>query len=161
MNFYKLYGAGRVKRYHTTDIPAQSLAAHSWGVALIVTKIYPKPMEPTGRLLMAALTHDLAESETGDIPAPLKWKSRSMDSLLDRLEKEFNVTNGIDWDLTQAEKRLLQWADTFELCLYCSHCAYLGNREAEATLKRGLGRLLEIGYPSTEAAELFADIYGD
>ncbi len=48
-------------------IPApESVAAHSWGVAWLVTALLPPEMD-LGRALSYAVLHDLAEVRTGDI----------------------------------------------------------------------------------------------
>ena len=125
-NFKSLYSAGRVKRYHTADVQAQTLAQHSWGVAMIVARIYPN-QRPTPTVLMAALTHDLAEMETGDVPAPTKWNNPKLNNALRDAELSFNLRHDIQLDLTVKETDILHWADTFELCLYCSHQINMGD----------------------------------
>jgi putative hydrolase of HD superfamily len=51
---------------------AESVAAHSWGVALValaLAELHPEPVD-VGRLLSMCLLHDLAESVFGDLPGP-------------------------------------------------------------------------------------------
>ena len=51
--------AGAVKRYHIVrTLRQQSVAEHSWNVALLVYMIYP---QASPKLIKAALTHDVAE----------------------------------------------------------------------------------------------------
>jgi len=162
IDFNKLYRAGRVKRYHTADVPAQTLAQHSWGVVMIVAMIYPRGVGYIGvpsNLIMAALTHDLAESETGDIPATTKWGSARMSSVLDELEASFNQRYDIDYQLTPKELDILKWADTFELCLYCLHHVNMGNEYAGEILGNGLMHLRKKDFPTTEAKELYESIF--
>ncbi len=157
--FARLYKAGRVKRYHTTDVPAQLLGQHSWGVAMIVHFIYPN-YTPPPYLLMAALVHDLAESETGDIPAPAKWENPELDKSLKGMEEKFNVKMGLRFDLSKREQQILEWADLFELCLYTATHAVMGNEDAEAIHARGIAALNEIGFPTTESKALYEHIFG-
>lgn len=51
---------------------AESVAAHSWGVALVALVLAELQDEPVdvGRLLSMCLLHDLAESVLGDLPGP-------------------------------------------------------------------------------------------
>ena len=158
-DFKKLYKAGRVTRYHTADVPAQSLAAHSWGVSMVVAMIYPNK-KPPAHLLMAAMIHDLAESVTGDVPAPTKWGNEQLSKRLREAELVFNLINGIEIPLTPQEEAILAWADTFELCLYCRHQASMGNEYAGEILSNGLEHLRKKGFPTTESKELYDDIFG-
>lgn len=161
MNFKPLYAAGRVSRYHTADVPAQSLAEHSWGVAMICARIYPQgdgygPLP--ARLLQAALLHDLAEVETGDVPAPTKWTNPHLDDELEDVETRFELRHGyriIMLSLTAREERILKWADMFELVIYNHHQVKMGNTYAQKLVNRGLEHLRTLGFPTTEAEELF------
>jgi 5'-deoxynucleotidase YfbR-like HD superfamily hydrolase len=158
--FKRLYAAGRVKRYHTCDVPAQELGQHSWGVAMIVATIYPRDVEVPSRLLLAALTHDLAESETGDVPATAKWGDKKLSRALERLEDKFNEEHAIMFELTAPEKRILQWADTFELIMYCLHQNVMGNSYALDIVKRGAQYIMEnLKFPTTESKELFDEFF--
>lgn len=163
-DFHTLYSAGRVGRYHTVDVPGQSVAEHSWGVAMVVRRVMPPtlPQSMMYTLLCAALEHDLSESELGDIPATAKWSDKNLAKLIERREAKFDERYGlVASSLEGAPKRLLRWADTFELCLYCLHLSKLGNLYAEEILGRGLMHLTqEIGFPSTEAKELYDQIFG-
>lgn len=51
---------------------AESVAAHSWGVALVALALAELHQEPVdvGRLLSMCLLHDLGESVLGDLPGP-------------------------------------------------------------------------------------------
>ena len=155
--FQKLYHAGAVKRYHTVRVHnPQDLAAHSWGVAMIISAISEEP--PSANLLMAALTHDLAESETGDIPAPVKWNNTTISNALDDLEFRFDKEHQIIFDLTDEELSLLTWADTFELVLYCGVELNMGNSFMRGTYNRGKIRLKQYGFPTTKASDLFFNL---
>lgn len=156
--FMTLYKAGRVKRYHTCDVPAQELGQHSWGVAMIVHAIYPNH-NPPGYLLMDALTHDLAESFTGDVPAPAKWASIKLSEALEEMEARFNHTYNIGpvGGLNPKEVAILRWADTFELVLYCRN---VRTGDGVDVFNAGMEVLRESGFPTTEAKELYESIFG-
>jgi 5'-deoxynucleotidase YfbR-like HD superfamily hydrolase len=156
-NFKMLYDAGRIQRYHTSDVTPQSVAAHSWGVAMIVCRCYPKDRPIPQNLIMAAMTHDMAEAETGDIPAPAKWDYPQLGKVLDQIEQSFNETHGIDYKLTPQEARILEWADTFELVLWCSVHRHLV--AAEDMLLVGHEILARKGFPTTEAKELYDEFF--
>lgn len=67
----KLLESGEVTRFHAVPaIRAQTVAAHSWGVGLIIAEICQGA--PTVVLLMAGLLHDTGELITGDIPFTAK-----------------------------------------------------------------------------------------
>lgn len=162
--FLSLYEAGTlIKRFHTTPVPAQNLAWHSWGVAMIANFI-SGPEGASPRLLMACLCHDLAESITGDIPAPAKWAEKGLADVVGKLEVEFQKKFDIQriFDaLTDDERKILAWSDTFEMCLYCAQqMAYNGNRGAMEIRDRGLTHILQqLGFPTPFAKELFDDCF--
>ena len=145
--FNELYHAGAVKRYHTIRVHnEQSLAAHSWGVAMICAAISDDP--PSATLLLYALTHDLAESETGDIPAPVKWNNKEISEALSTIEFSFEKRHNIICDLTDDELAILQWADTMELIMYCGVELAMGNNFVLPTYNRGKIRLKSYGFPT-------------
>lgn len=161
MNLNKLYSTGRVKRFHTTDLPAQTIGHHSWGVALICEAVYPKPHLPSVNLLMAALTHDCAESHTGDVPSPAFKAHPELAQVVHAIERQFNRENDIDYELTDRERHILRWADMLECVLYAEHCVHLGVLQAQFIMDRAQSYLLEIGFPTSEAKELYNGIFGE
>lgn len=84
--------AGEVVRYHTTPrVRSQNVAAHSWGVAVIAMALTQNvnDADKIKRLLFDALTHDVAELFTGDIPTPAKRKCADIYKLENDLERFF------------------------------------------------------------------------
>lgn len=118
-DFKYLHAAGRVKRYHSEDIPAQSVGEHCYGVASLIGCIVE---EPRAELLLAALWHDAAEKLTGDVPYPSKHAllgqvSIALANLEDRIDALFDLRQ----PLTNDEKIVLKVCDHLELMLYCLH----------------------------------------
>lgn len=155
-----LRDASAVTRYHTArTLRMQSLAEHSYGVALIILHLDPGA---TARLLAAALYHDLSEISTGDIPAPVKWDSRELTVVLSMLETRYARRMGLDMDLGEAEAKMLKWADMFELVLWCREEWRMGNAFAHAIMTRGINYLLhDLGPCTPEAAQLLFNLMED
>ncbi len=132
----ELRQAGRIVRYHThPTIQPQTVAAHSHGVAMIVWRIYGDKV--SSNLLMAALTHDLAEKAIGDVPAPVKWNNPGLMTEFRRLEDQYNKLNHIDFALTEEESLILKIADTLELLEYCYDEFSMGNKGIQEIIDRG------------------------
>jgi 5'-deoxynucleotidase YfbR-like HD superfamily hydrolase len=130
---------------------------------MIVAMIYPRGEGYAGmssRLILAALTHDLAEIETGDIPATAKWESRELCEALNVMEGKFNRRHDLPQPASYKEDSILKWADTFELCLYSHHQITKGNEYAVEILNNGLEHLRKLGFPTTEAKELYDQVFG-
>lgn len=129
------YEGGLVTRFHTRmGITRNTTAQHSHGVAMLC--YFLAQGRPSANLLMAALTHDLAEQAVGDIPSPTKWYI-----------KELVERDGCTWDLDQYEQNLLDnyglafartlapheqnWlhlADAMDGLLHCATELSMGNR---------------------------------
>lgn len=132
-----LLGAHDVSRFHTVaTIGRNTVAAHSWGVAWLCYLLSTE--SPGVMLLMAALSHDLAEQVTGDIPAPAKRMYGIRDTitnwehciLADNHAAVFHST------LTEEERNVLKLADNMDGMLCCIHERRLGNRNVEAVYRR-------------------------
>lgn len=136
---------GGVKRYHTVDtIASQTVAEHSYGVAWLVYLLSGET--PSAALLMAALSHDIAECRTGDIPAPAK-RSLGISEQFATYENRVLDEAGVPpWreSLCEQELRILKFADTTELVLFCLREMSLGNRGMRRVARRGLGYLREL-----------------
>jgi 5'-deoxynucleotidase YfbR-like HD superfamily hydrolase len=126
------------KRFHTMPtLREQRVDSHSHGVAMLCMLLAES--EPSANLLLAALTHDLAEHKFGDLPAPAK---RTMPDTVDVLgrrtfrqawgDMETTALNevGLRWDqmLSDKERRWLKLADAMEGCLYCIRERMMGNK---------------------------------
>lgn len=110
-------------------IKEQTVAEHSYHVAMLCWKLCDH--EPSEKLLKAALFHDLAESFTGDAPAPIKWLSKVIKGEMDQLEDEFNKFFGLELSLSPKEALVLKWADSLELMWHCVDEMNMGNRNVQ------------------------------
>lgn len=129
----KIIEVSQVIRYHGNPGPTlQNIAAHSWGVAWLITEFHP---EPTVALVRAALEHDLPEHITSDVSfvskklyPPLR---EAMDTATEMAEDEMGITSLRT--LSDEDVWWLKWADLLEGCLWCrflfkeqAQRAYLG-----------------------------------
>jgi len=157
MNFRIKYDAGQVKRYHTQiTLQTQTLADHQWGVAMIVNEIYPQGYQ----LLMAALTHDLAEGRTGDIPYTAKRDNYNLKSASEDAEEAFNFEYGLCQGLNSEEQHILKWADMFECFLFARRETWLGNQTMQKVVATARDALNRIGHPNDKAVQLFKEYHG-
>mgnify|MGYP003654012244 FL=1 len=133
---------GEVKRYHTlATIGEQTVGSHSWGVALILHWLQP---DISKIAMLKALTHDVAEKQTGDMPAPTKWNNKDLASELSIVEKDIEQKLGIDYDLTPEEKEFFKQSDLFELLLYCVNQRSLGNTNVNVVFSNGVEKLVDM-----------------
>ena len=89
----KMLSGGEVKRYHTlSTIGEQTVASHSWGVTLIMVWLKP---DISKTAMLKALTHDVAEKQTGDMPAPTKWNNPELAKELSMVEKDIEEALGV------------------------------------------------------------------
>lgn len=137
----EILNAGRVKRWHTEpNIPVQSNAEHSWGVAILLLLTDP---DVSRELLIAALIHDLPEKDMGDIPSP--FKKVIADSGLSNILKEYEANwlsshgfSAIHDLLVPIEAKKLKDADQLEALIY------LQNVSDKSASDRIIERLLQI-----------------
>lgn len=77
-NIKDLLKANNVKRWHTVDtVRSQSLAEHQYNVAILATQIaiiMNLDNSEIHLVTLKALTHDIEEVWTGDLPSPYKEK---------------------------------------------------------------------------------------
>lgn len=125
-----MLAGGFTKRFHTVmTLREHTVAAHSYGVACLCYLL--SNCDPSVNLLMAALTHDMAEQFVGDIPSPSKRGSTALKEHLDKLEGGFLFTNGLVFELDPKEKVILKTADIFDGMWNCIQERKLGNKGIE------------------------------
>ena len=129
-----ILAGSEVLRYHTvTTLMRETVGHHSHGVACLTLLLNPN----AGReLLTAALWHDLAEHQTGDIPSPAK-REYGIGEQVDRLERRLMQGAGLDYPgLSDADARTLKLADIAQGALFCVREMSLGNRRMAAVYDR-------------------------
>lgn len=121
---------GKVERCHAIPhIGSYSNAAHSWGVAMLMRILWP---EDFPRLAYACLVHDIPESWTGDIPAPVmrhfpglkEGLAAAEDKLMERL-----YLPGYN-DMSPEDHAKFKACDWLEFYLWCRDQAAFGNQFA-------------------------------
>ncbi len=126
-----------VKRFHTIHtIHSQNIAEHSWGVAWLCYLLTDE--QPRAELLIAAMEHDLPEHVTGDMPAPAK-RSMNLHKLFKEAEEEAMACAGFaDRELTDEELKVLKFADTVDLMLFCIRDMSMGSLHTKPVYKNCL-----------------------
>lgn len=124
--YYALAG-GQTKRWHTWPVRhAETVAEHTFGVVWICN--YLAGMRITFPLLLAALAHDVAEQDVGDLPANAKRESPILREEMHRLEEEALKTHYLDFQLSTFETVVLNAADTLDAMFFCIRERRLGNQ---------------------------------
>ena len=135
-DLFNMIRGGAIKRYHTLEtIGEQSVASHSWGVAMILQYLEPNVSKEA---ILRALTHDVAELFTGDIPAPVKWANPDLVEVLKRIEDKYESDIGIGFKLSPEETALGKQADMFELLVFCVRQRRLGNTNMNEVFSNGV-----------------------
>jgi hypothetical protein len=111
-------GAGQVKRWHTIPGVTQTVADHSWGVAMLLLLVHP---DPSIRLIKAAMLHDIHEVAFGDIPSPSKRKVAGIKEAEHDARVEFLASIGVEDPVLSPEEEVwLDWADKYESLIWCN-----------------------------------------
>lgn len=120
-----LFDGTMVKRFHTMPmVQENTVGQHSHGVAMLCWLIAGAP---SATLLMAALSHDLAEQYVGDVPSPSK-KALGVGKALGDIEDSLLATVGMSFEVSEEEAIILKLADCFDGMLTCARERMLGNR---------------------------------
>lgn len=88
---------------------------HQWRVADLCRQICDALGQPVSReLLLAALYHDEAEREIGDLPRPARATFPALAAAYEQAAREIMQARGLVFDLTEAEEHILHFADRFD-----------------------------------------------
>lgn len=120
-----LMKGAETRRFHTVrTITDNTVAEHSWGVAALVWVLTRG--QCSAAMMMAALTHDIAEHFVGDVPSPTK-RALQISASLSAIEDTVLATAEFVFELTAEEQRLLKLADCLDGMLFCVRERQLGN----------------------------------
>lgn len=144
--------SGKVKRWHTvTTIQQQTVAEHSWGVAMICRKLWPEDY----KLLEAALCHDLGEGFTGDVPWPVKQANFVFKKHLDEIEENEQERLGCVVPLERQQQSRLKVADMLEMMCFAIEEIELGNKNMQEVFNRGLRFIDNPDMTTTDEKNIF------
>jgi len=154
------HNGGRVVRFHQhIGHRMDTDARHSHGVAMMT--LFLSEGIPSSNLLLAALSHDLAEQCVGDVPFPTKRSLPGLREHLDGVERDWLRRYDLDFPLTEDERHILSLADSLDGMLYCASEAALGNRTLHVVYVKWLAVVEGAGRTAvqTEAINAVIDIY--
>ncbi len=116
MNITETWRSGFVRRWHSNpDLAAtgQTNAHHQWGCAVLATHLFPGDHD----LLRAAILHDVAEVNLGDISGLAKRKTPALKAALD--QAEFDNANRLGIEYTSSDR--LKLVDMLDAYLWAKH----------------------------------------
>ena len=94
MEIYKIWLSGLVRRWHSNpDVvhTAQTNAQHQWGCAILAIHLFPD----NHRLLIDAITHDVAEVGVGDVSSRAKMANPDLRAAIESAEYDNFVRLGL------------------------------------------------------------------
>lgn len=160
MNLESVLPARHVKRFHTsTFIGQQTVADHSWGVAVIALHLCQGlSAEETFMVVRAALLHDVTERWTGDMPGDFKAQNPQMKQEYTLEEGKLEVSAGISdvLDLAPGRMAIVAMADKLDLMHTIVDQQKLGNRSLGYIFNNASIMLTHVlnRYPNPWAAEM-------
>lgn len=125
-------GGGATERSHgIRHHGSYSVAAHSWGVAMLMMQIWP---EDFPRLAARCLVHDVPEYLVGDLPAPTKrFAPQGFKEWLDEIEDDILETLRLPTMdvLSTNDAAKVKACDCLEFWLWCREQVTMGNYFAQ------------------------------
>ena len=130
------------KRFHTVNtIKDYTVGQHSFTTAYLCVLLTNN--NPSANLLRAALVHDLAEHQAGDMPSPAK-RTLQIGDLVEQMETQLLVDNQWAVDLTPDEAHTLKIADIFAGMISCITERGLGNKFIVPVFMRWHNQAIEV-----------------
>lgn len=145
---------GKVERCH--NIPhhgSYSVAAHTWGCAMLLLALWPEDTE----LLPYVLSHDVAEGWVGDVPAPTCRHVPGVRDSLGKVEARILRSVGLPdpYDALEPDDLAkVKAVDRLEFVIWCYEQVHLGNLYVMEALGE-MDRLLTVESPLPEPAMKF------
>lgn len=134
--------ATNLLRHHRENpLVPENLATHQWVTAMVALKLKP---DLSREALIRALTHDLGEIFTGDVPSPIKQANPELKKILDKLEKDNN--HYLNIEITPEEEEIIKIADKISFILF-----------AREEYMRGHGRYHLKAFYAEQALEEYLD----
>ncbi len=132
--------AYRVKRYHTWPMhQTQSVGEHSAQIWRILKAIWPGVPH---HVLEHAMTHDVGERITGDLPYPVKAHEPKLRHILNHMEHQAHEAMSKEWSLPLPitlppdEEAIFKLAEYIEMWECALDDITMGNREAALIAQR-------------------------
>lgn len=132
-----IFDGGQSRRYHTMSvIKEQNIAEHSFGVAWFCELLTQG--RASKNLIMAALSHDLAEHMVGDVPSPVKRELAVRDKFDEYELAHLRVAGLATYtdELFEGERITLELADMLDGMAYCVKERSFGNRRMDLVFER-------------------------
>ena len=146
-------------RYHTIPtLSSETVGHHSHGVAMLA-HLLMENLTYNPQVIYAALLHDMAEHQTGDVPAPSKREfgiSDQFHELEDRILRSSGFPMPV---LSPQEQRVLKLADIAQGALFCVQELQMGNSKMRVVFERYLSYADQMMLVGVEK-ELFNNIKG-
>lgn len=147
--------SGRITRYHTWPrIQQQSVGEHSWQLLRILLAIWPDvPRE----VMVHAVTHDVGEIATGDLPFPAKARDPELKKKIDDAERSTHLRMSMPWSLPAPQAlppeslRIFKYAEYIEMWEWALDDLDMGNQNAELVRQRCLEALTKMQEDLPEA----------
>jgi 5'-deoxynucleotidase YfbR-like HD superfamily hydrolase len=138
---YRLFRAGRVRRWHTADfLPPQDVAQHSWNAAILL--ILAKP-SVTVEELKEILLHDVHELDFGDIPSPAKAQWPAIREAEAQFQQDFRESLGVPVQQLNVQQEVwINWADKMEGLMFLNGDA-AGERLSRAIMGASAAQAVE------------------
>ena len=132
--------SGHVLRYHAKPEIAdgQNVAAHTWRAMVILQTLWP---DSSKNAMIHMMYHDVAEAETGDIPATTKWNYPQFAETLQQIEYDYENKLDIGFEkfpVDTKERDMCDIADKLELTMHCFRLMQTGNTFAHEVFNTGV-----------------------
>lgn len=154
--------AARVQRMHTmTCIRPQSVGEHTFGILALIIEVCDASFMQSAtdlmgistqeqiaersvlKIMTAAIYHDAPEAITGDIPSPVKWRHKAIETGLKDAEREIAKEFSIGIQLTDLEKSILKFCDLMELAMYALEEVDTGNKALAVVHRNAMSAIID------------------
>jgi 5'-deoxynucleotidase YfbR-like HD superfamily hydrolase len=127
--------AGNVKRFHTHSVIGENTVAHhSWGVAILLLELIEKPSLD---MMRACIYHDAFEVVTGDIPWTAKQRNPTIKHVADNMEADVALEIDVMWNLMPWEEHSIKFCDMLDLMWFCVSQRKLGSANMDEVFENG------------------------